>query len=212
MIMKYLPKLNKEFSFAGFTWPRYVARLSIGQKAIREKHKSLCGEYYHAPKPDRYDGFSGYLSSDGTRLSGMRVREASEYRSYGRSSSPKFYCDSHQSEMMYGIVILLPHSRYLAGWTMGEGMSTCVEAKLYDDLEEAAYDAHRLAESAAEREREYMEEEQKLEDEDEADLISQETVTLKLPEWQTIAAFIRGSMESNGYDQEVLAILDRLGS
>lgn len=43
---------------------------------------------------------------------------------------------------------------------MGEGMASEIDADLYDDITDAAQAADSLAENAADREREYQEEEQ----------------------------------------------------
>ena len=58
-------------------------------------------------------------------------------------------------------MILLPHGRYMAGWSMGEGMASTLEPGVFDAIDEAAQmaDEHaRVAAEnvAAENEREYQ--------------------------------------------------------
>jgi predicted GNAT superfamily acetyltransferase len=59
-----------------------------------------------------------------------------------------WFCDEYGTKIR-GIVVALPHGRFLAGWSMGEGMASTVDADLYDTAEDAAYAADSMAESAA---------------------------------------------------------------
>jgi hypothetical protein len=68
-----------------------------------------------------------------------------------------YYTDEHgHGDTMQPCVALLPHGRFLAGWTMGEGMFTDFESGVYTDEREAWISAHYVTDSAAEREREYQ--------------------------------------------------------
>ena len=136
------------FNFAGFTWPRYVARLERGslQSRMRARRTMCAGEYYHSPKPGNTDGAGFYLGSDST----FRLR----YELTG----PEYYCDDDGSTTIQGIVFTLPHSRgFLAGWTMGENMASSIDYDIFDDIGDAKHAAKSRAEAAAESQREYEE-------------------------------------------------------
>lgn len=153
------------FSFAGFQWPRYVARMAQGPAQLRKKWASrkVCGEYYHAPKPEAAGiGKGFYLNSDGqpfTRwqwcdeVDGVRIEHTG------------WYADEYgDGEKIRGIVVALSHGRFLAGWSMGEHMASTVDADLYDSANDAAYAADRKAEQAADNEREYQATQEEQED------------------------------------------------
>jgi hypothetical protein len=72
-----------------------------------------------------------------------------------------WFADNFQDQTIFGIVIFLPHGRFLAGWSMGEGRASSYDGEIYTDAEEAARAADSLAEDAAEAEREYQEEEER---------------------------------------------------
>lgn len=151
-----LRQLAPEFSFAGFTWPRYVARMAAGAAALRRKHSArrVCGEYYHAPRPEQAGTGRGfYLASDGQPFTRWRWADDA-YSGIGHTG---WYTDAHgEGDRIRGIVVALPHGRFLAGWSMGEGMASTVEcAPVFGSAIDAAIYADRLAESAAEVEREY---------------------------------------------------------
>ena len=57
----------EKFTFAGFQWPRQVARIACGPTALREKWaaRKTCGEYIHAPHPNNAHPRGFYLDSDG---------------------------------------------------------------------------------------------------------------------------------------------------
>lgn len=56
-----------------------------------------------------------------------------------------------------GIVARLPHGRYMAGWSMGDGMSSALYPELFDDITDAARMADEHARVAADIEREIRE-------------------------------------------------------
>jgi len=65
--------------------------------------------------------------------------------------------DDCQDELMQPIVVRLPRRRgFLAGYTLGGGMSTCVQLYLFDDIVDAVRAAHDMAEYNAEEERRYQ--------------------------------------------------------
>jgi len=70
--------------------------------------------------------------------------------------------DDECFETMEPVIAILPAGRgYLAGWTMGQGMSTRFDASyIYRSAREAANGAHSYAEAWAETEREYQRREQ----------------------------------------------------
>lgn len=148
-------KLETEFSFAGFTWPRYVADMACGKAALRRKAQTRkhCGGYYHAPKPGS-DSRGFYLDSDGQpftrwvwcdQVEGVRINHKG------------WFCDDDQFQTIRGFVARLSHGRYLAGWSMGEGMASGVDYRVFTDETEAARAADSMAEGVAESEREYRE-------------------------------------------------------
>lgn len=120
------------FTFAGFQWPRY-----------------------HAPRPETVGTGRGfYLDSDGQPFTRWQwCDEVDGVRIYHTG----WFCDEYgDGGKIRGIVVALPRGRFLAGWSMGEGMASTVDADLYDTADAAAYAADSMAESAAENEREYQ--------------------------------------------------------
>ena len=153
------------FTFAGFTWPRYVATLTplSGLRKKRELRK-ICGGYYHAPKPNSNNGRGFYLSDAGqpfTRWQWCDDVEGASIRHTGW-----FTDDYGDSDKIRGIVILLPHGRFMAGWSMGEGMASTIEPGIFDDIDEAARMADEHARVAADNEREYQESQETENEED----------------------------------------------
>jgi len=146
--------LNTEFEFAGFTFPRYVATLTTGTNNLRKKRETrkVCGAYYHAPKPDSNNGRGFYLNDAGQPFTRWRWCDdvVSSIRHTGW-----FIDDFGTGEKIRGIVVSLPHGRFLAGWSMGEGMASTVDSCVYDSAEDAAFAADSMAEYAADNEREY---------------------------------------------------------
>lgn len=141
------------FTFAGFTWPRYVATLPRGSLARRLQQRKpypATGDYYHAPTPDNRNGIGFYLDSDG--MPGLRWQWADDIVSRLPSG---YYCDRHGDQTIRGVVFRLPRGRgFLAGWSMGEGMASSLDFDIFDSAEDAARAADSMAESAAEAERE----------------------------------------------------------
>jgi len=150
--------LTPEFTFAGFTFPRYVATLAIGIPALRRQRelRKVCGGYFHAPRPNDNRGRGFYLGDAGMPC------ERWEW-----ASDTEWYCDEFGDQTMRGLILRLPHGRFLAGYSMGEGMSSAVSATVYTDEDEARAAADEEARCVAESEREYQESERARLDEEE---------------------------------------------
>lgn len=161
--MRKLSPLAPEFTFAGYTWPRYVATLPhklwglrISQASrlsmLRAKFDSPCGCYYHSPTPNGPAERSFYLDSD--FMPGLRWAWADEAYSRAR----EWYADDDGSTTIRGLVFRLPHARgFLMGWSMGERMASAVDySQVFSEEDEAARAADSWAESVAESEREYQ--------------------------------------------------------
>lgn len=150
-----------EFTFAGFSWPRRVATLPTGTTARRlERYMNpVTGPYYHAPRPveGAHPGKGFYLASDGAP--GLRWVWCDHVEGLGRSiDHTGWFTDEHgDGEKIRGVVFRLPHGRgFMAGWSMGEGMATSLDAGTYGSEIDAAFAADGMAETAAENEREYQ--------------------------------------------------------
>lgn len=150
--------LTPEFTFAGFTFPRYVATLAISIPALRRQRelRKACGGYYHAPRPNDSRGRGFYLGG-----AGMPCQR------WEWASDTEWYADDDGHTTMRGIILRLPHGRFLAGCSMGEGMFSAVSATVYADKDEARAAADEEARCAAESEREYQAEERARLDEEE---------------------------------------------
>jgi len=159
--------LTPQFTFAGFTFPRYLGILPPSSRQARQDRYKCTGGYYTAPTPQNAgQSMFFYLDSDGSpnrwtyadEIDGARIDHTGWYTNeYG--------------DIIRGIVVRLSHGRMLAGWTMGEGMaSECDGTTIYTDAIEAARDADTMAEQTAEREREYQEQERERIDAEEAEL------------------------------------------
>jgi hypothetical protein len=144
--------LRKEFTFAGFDFPRYVGTLprgSLPDRLSRAKNP-CCGPYYHAPTPNVADGAWFYLDSD--FMLGLRWRWCDDVvSSIGHTG---WFCDEYGDNTIRGLVMTLPHGRgFLAGWSMGASMASFVQSRVYDDEDSAAFAADSLAEHVAQHER-----------------------------------------------------------
>jgi hypothetical protein len=158
MLQSRIHPLKPEFTFAGFTFPRYVATLPTGTMKARvsQRKPPMTGDYYHAPTPNNRAGIGFYLSdSDGCPFS-LRHQWCDEV--HGAYIDHRgWFADDYQDTKYRGIVFRLPHGRgFLAGYSMGENMLSSVDFYVYRDAVDAAYAADALAEQAADREREYV--------------------------------------------------------
>lgn len=145
-------QLEVQFTFAGFNFPRYIPELTRSKYDKRSSRSA----YYHAPTPlvagMSHTGVSFYLNDAGgpsrwawcDKVEGARIDHSGWYSDeYG------------DGEKIRGLVVRLPRGKFLAGWSMGEGMCGSVEGDIYTEETEAAYAADSIAERIAEDEREY---------------------------------------------------------
>ena len=135
------------YNFAGFTFPRRLADLAQGPAALRAKRKQrqYTGGYATAPTPDDSGSKGFYLDDAGQPFTRwQRADDVIQLRHKG------WYCDRYQDQTIFGIVVNLPHGRYLAGWSMGRQMASAVERDVYTDPDEAARMADEHARVAAE--------------------------------------------------------------
>ena len=171
MLQKRTRALKPEFTFAGFTFPRYLATLPRGTLQSRFKARStrgLTGDYYSAPTPNNSDSMGFYLDSDG--MPDLRWQWCDDVTRSIRHNGWFCYEDGC-GETIRGIVFRLPHGRgFLAGWSMGEGMASRLDYNpVFDNEADAAQCADSMAESAAESERQYQADEQARIDAEESD-------------------------------------------
>lgn len=151
-------------TFAGFNYPKSIYQLPTPSnlEGVKKKRalRECCGPYYQdnpAQVTWAHPGGSFYLGSDFEP--GRYIRRADEIIRLGHTG---WYCDEFQEQTIFGIVIYLPHGKFLAGWSMGEGMASAYEGEIYDDETEAARAADQLAKATAEEELEYLEEQREL--------------------------------------------------
>lgn len=156
-------------TFASFNYPKTVYQLPTpcNLEGVRKKRalRKCCGPYYRdnpTPVTRTHPGGSFYLDSDFEP--GRYVKRADEIIHLKHTG---WYCDEFQDQTIHGIVIYLPHGKFLAGWSMGAGMASAYEGTIYTDETEAAREADQLAEETAENEREYQEEQRELEEQEE---------------------------------------------
>jgi hypothetical protein len=90
----------------------------------------------------------------------LRLESADKHAPRSLRDVAYYTDDDGMAETMRPIIARLPHARgFLAGWTLGAGMAAALDLTIHDTPEEAARVAHALAESDAERERDYQREE-----------------------------------------------------
>lgn len=161
MLTKRTPPLTDcglpQFTFAGFSFPRYVGTLPAGtlaQRFANRASRGMTGDYYHAPTPNNRDGRGFYLQ--GTRADGLRFDYCDEVQG-ARIRHDGWYCDDDCHDVIRGIVLRLPRGRgFLSGWTMGQGMASTVDySPIHDNAIDAAYAADESARIVAKNEREY---------------------------------------------------------
>ena len=133
--------------------------------AERRASRKHCGPYQWAPsQPGKGRGFySGNTALQVDRHGStfdLRIEDANDHVRGSQRFVNGYYCDEHCDETLQPIIARLPRGRgFLAGWTMGAGMRASLDSYIFADAESAASAAHDAAEYAAEREREYQEEE-----------------------------------------------------
>lgn len=124
-----------------------------------KKHRGknrICGPYYTTRKliTGPHPGKTFYLDSDFAPV--LRWQWCDDVTS--RIAHTGWFTDEYGYDKIRGVVFRLPRSRgFLAGWSMGRGMASEIDCTIYDDEISAAYAADSMAEDAAEREREYQE-------------------------------------------------------
>lgn len=146
-------KLETKFQFAGFSFPRYIVRLKRENKVGTRVDTA----YYTESEPildGAHKDHFFYLEDMG---SPNRWKYCDEIATRTIQHTG-WYCDEYQSDTIGGLVVLLPHGRFIAGWTMGDKMASSVHCDIvYDDELTAALQADTIAEQTAERERDYRE-------------------------------------------------------
>lgn len=147
-----------EFSWAGFSFPKWLFTLPKGSmaKRLERSRNECCGPCYHCPNPDKAGTGAGfYLQSDG--MPGLRWQWADDCRSSIQHTGWYTQPDG-DGDKIRGIVFRLPKSRgFLAGWSMGEGMASTLDCTIYPDERSAALAADSMAQHAAELECEAFE-------------------------------------------------------
>ena len=127
------------FNFAGFTWPRACATLPTGplKARARARKRSMCGPSYRSPTPNSRTGWGFYEGSNDL----FSLREETRGKTYRWSD---------HWDAIEAIVYRLPKGRgFLAGHTMGEGMSAGVDSGVFTDLADAVARANDEAEHVA---------------------------------------------------------------
>jgi len=155
-------------SFAGITYPQKIYKLPkpLGHEGIRKKRdmRKYCGPFYmENPRPiqGRHEGGFFFLNSD--FQPGRYWKYADEV--YTGIQHTGWFIDEQCDEKIRGIVIYLPHGKFLSGCTFGEGMISKYDGDIFTEEDSAAMAADESARIAAEHEREYR----KTNEEDEVD-------------------------------------------
>lgn len=127
-------------------------RLDIYRK--RRESRKRCGPYTIHSAPS--SSTTAFFYHDSDFAPGLRWDWCDDVAPIKHTG---WFCDEYQSETIRGLVFRLPKGRgYLAGWSMGEGMASEVNTSyVYAEARDAGFAADSMAESAAEREREYQE-------------------------------------------------------
>lgn len=133
---------------------------------LAKRKRTFTGPYRWQPtEPGKGRGF--YQSSNGLYVDphgstfDLRLECANDHLAhYSRLSQINgYYIDEFCEDTAKPIIARLPKGRgFLAGYTLGEGMCAALDSVIYSDEESAAFAAHSDAESMAENEREYREE------------------------------------------------------
>jgi hypothetical protein len=140
--------------------------------------RKVCGPYMLQPRNPRHcDTIGFYQSSQGWLDMGdgpinLRLKKANDCLSYSRLTQISgYYIDRDGFETIEPIIALLPHGRgFLAGWTMGKGMSASIDrSTVWSDAAEAARAAHNMADYHAEECREFEERDRQEQNEEEED-------------------------------------------
>lgn len=137
-------------------------------RPLAQRTRKSTGPYMHTVGPvsrTQSNGRGFYMDSanrmaDYGSFMSLRVEDANKHLSGRLAHIDGYFVDNYCGDTLQPIILRLPHSRgFLAGWTMGAGMISTLDAStIWDDVEDAAREAHRMAERDAEAEREYREE------------------------------------------------------
>lgn len=153
---------SKQFTFAGFTFPRYVGTLPRGpfSKRIERMRNPITGGYITSPAPRVAGAGEVFFCLDSDFMPGLRWQWCDDVAT--RIQHTGWFCDSDgQGDKIRGLVMRLPNGRgFLAGWSMGEGMASAVDLATCPDAISAALVADDMAQQTAEREQEYREEQE----------------------------------------------------
>ena len=155
----HFPLPAPDFTFAGFSFPKFVFTLPRGtiSERIARMRKRMVGPSYHSPKPSNAGSASFYFNAD--HMPNLRWEWCDEVNDV-RIDHMGWYCDEDSSGgKIRGVVFRLPRQRgFIAGWSMGKGLSAGSEPHIYATEKEAAYAADRLAESIADNHRNRLDE------------------------------------------------------
>lgn len=166
--MKAIDNIRRNLREA--SWLKYSAAPFAGavhnfSRPLRKRLESRehVGPYYFEPaKPGTGRGF--YQASRGLACGdstfSLRLEWANDHLRGSRIAHINgYYCDDYQDTTLTPIIARLPHSRgFLAGWTMGNNMAASINATIWETAEDAARAAHDLAESDADREVQWRDE------------------------------------------------------
>lgn len=161
-------------TFAGFTYPKFLGDLrrgSLVDRLAEFKARKLRGQSFDMltgyrsgdPIPSgKPDGCFFYLESD---LSPVLRWQYCDKVQDARIDHTGWFSDEYgDGDKIRGIVVRLNHNRgFIPGWTMGEGMCTELDCDIRESEIDCAYAADRLAERVAEKNREYIQDEERRE-------------------------------------------------
>lgn len=121
----------------------------------RLKSRKHCGPYYVTP-PNANDKETRMFYLDSDFMPSLRWTWCDEI---ARTIKHTGWYYNDFDETIRGLVFRLPHNRgFLAAYSMGDGMASAVDTSyIYDDEIDAALAADDMAKYAAERQREYEE-------------------------------------------------------
>jgi len=146
-------------TFAGFDYPFTFGILPRGLLSARlaefkrDHGRKACGPYFRTEPASNPIGTFFYLDSDfapGLRWEWCDEVSGAQIRHHG------WFSDELQDQTIRGFVMRLPRGRgFIAGWSMGEGMASNLDYTVWDNEVDAARYADRMAERAAEDQREY---------------------------------------------------------
>ena len=125
--------------------------------------RKVCGPYRWTPSRAG-NGRGFYMASNGFEMDRhgstlrLRIEPANDHINGRLAGTTGYYCDRDGDQVLEPIIARLPHGRgFLSGWTMGAGMCASLDGRVQDDIESAAYMAHRIAEMDADRSRDEAE-------------------------------------------------------